>query len=296
MMIEIKNITKKFENVVASNNLCMNLESGIYGLVGENGAGKSTLLRLIANVIYPNEGEILIDGIPNEKKEAKEKIFFLPDDPYVKPSQTIVSIYDFYESFYDIDKDKFMRIIRSCNLDVTRKVSTFSKGMKRQVFIALALSIRCKYLLMDEAFDGLDPLIMSKIKDNILNLKEEGKCVIIASHNINTLNQIADRILLLCKGSLSKNGEVEDMAFELRKYQIATESPLTKDSIDNLGFHVVSFKKIGSIYHVVIQSSDEFVNKFTETYHPLILEEIALDPEEVVMLNMMMAKEDKAHE
>ncbi len=195
-----------------------------------------------------------------------------------------------------MDKDKFMKIIRSCNLDTNRKVSTFSKGMKRQLFIALALSVRCRYLLMDEAFDGLDPLIMSKIKDNILNLKEEGKCVIIASHNINTLNQIADRVLLLYKGSLSKDGNVEDMAFELRKYQIATSVPLSKDNVDNLGYHVVSFKKVGSIYHVVIESKDDFMNKFTEAFHPMILEEIALDPEEVVMLNMMMAKEGKDHE
>ncbi len=95
-MIEIKNVTKRFDSVVASNNLTIQLKSGIYGLVGENGAGKSTLLRLIANVIYPDEGEILIDGIPNEQKEAKQKIFFLPDDPFVRPGQTINSVYDFY--------------------------------------------------------------------------------------------------------------------------------------------------------------------------------------------------------
>jgi ABC-2 type transport system ATP-binding protein len=296
-MIEIRNVTKTFDKVTASNHLNMELDTGIYGLVGENGAGKSTLLRLIANVIKQDEGEILIDGKPNDTKEAKEKIFFLSDDPYVKPYQTIPSILSFYKSFYDIDVEKFERIINSCNLSKSRRVSTFSKGMKRQLFIAIALSIRCRYLFMDEAFDGLDPLIMSKIKDYILALKEEGKCVVIASHNINTLNQIADRVLLLCKGTLSRNGSVEDMAYELRKYQIAATTPLTMDKIQNLGYDVVSFKKIGSIYHIVLKSDDTFPEKCEKEYHPMILEEIPLDPEEIMMLNMMMAKKEvEAHE
>lgn len=294
-MIEIKNITKRFEEVTASNHLTLCFDQGIYGLVGENGAGKSTLLRLIANVIYSDEGEITIDGIPNNKKEAKEKVFFLPDDPFVQAHQTILNVLDFYKTFYDVDVDKFNQIIRSCNLSTTRKVSTFSKGMKRQLFIAFALSIQCKYILMDEAFDGLDPLIMSQIKDLILSLKEEGKCIIIASHNINTLNQIADKIILLYKGSLSKDGDIEDMAYELNKFQIAVDKPLIKSDLENLGFYVVSLKKIGSIYHVVLKNQINFKEKFIQQYHPLIIEEIPLDPEEIMRLNMLLAKENDGH-
>lgn len=292
-MIEIKNLVKNFDEIKACNNLSLNLENGIYGLVGENGAGKSTLFRLISNVITQDNGEILIDGIPNTKKEAKEKIFFLPNDPYVKPNQTIPNIFDFYKTFYDIDKEKFDSIIASCNLSTTRKVSTFSKGMKRQLFIAVALSIKCKYLLLDEAFDGLDPLIMSNIKEQILKLKdEENKCTIIASHNINTLNQIVDKVLLLYKGSLQKNEEIEDMACELSKYQIVTKTPILKSQLEQLGFEVVSLKKIGSIYHLVIKSKEGFKEAFTKKYQPILFEEIPLDPEEIVMLNMMMAKKE----
>ena len=115
-MIEIKNLTKVFDSVVASNRLTLTIDKGIYGLVGENGAGKSTLFRLISNVIHQDAGEILIDGIPNTEKEAKEKIFFLPDNPYIKPFQPIPAIINFYKSFYEIDEKKILfpyQILRS---------------------------------------------------------------------------------------------------------------------------------------------------------------------------------------
>ncbi len=297
-MIEIKNLTKKFDSVTASNNLSLTIEKGIYGLVGENGAGKSTLFRLIANVIYQDSGEILIDGIPNSEKEAKEKVFFLPDNPYIKPFQAIPSILNFYKSFYEIDEERFYSLIKSFDLPLNRRVDGFSKGMKRQLFIAIALSIKAKYLLLDEAFDGLDPLVMHKIKEMILYKHDEDQpTIIIASHNINSLNQIADKILLLCKGSLAKEETIEDMAYEMVKYQLAfKDHDLTKEEMIALGFDVINMRKIGSIYYVVIRNNPDFKEKMNEIYHPLIIEEIPLDAEEIITMGMISARKETCHE
>lgn len=290
-MIEIKDVTKTFEKkTIATNHLSVNIDKGIIGLVGENGAGKSTLFRLIANVIYPDEGEILIDSIPNCKKEAKEKIFYLPDDPFVKSSNTIDSIFDFYNSFYTIDKTRFDNLINTFGLPKNRKVLGFSKGMRRQLFIAVSLSIKADYLLLDEAFDGLDPLIMERIKSDIFDSKEERKAIIIASHNISALNQLADKVLLLSKGRLMKDGSVEDLAKSLVKYQIAIDGEFTRNELNAAGFHVVSIKKLGSIYHLVVYQDERFIPYMKETYKPKIMEEIPLDPEEIVTLNMLDAK------
>lgn len=290
-MIEIKDVTKTFEKkTVASNHLSLSIDRGIIGFVGENGAGKSTLFRLIANVIHPDHGEILIDSIPNSKKEAKEKIFYLPDDPYVKSSSTIDSIFDFYNAFYTIDKARFNNFINTFELPRNRKVMGFSKGMRRQLFIAIALSVKADYLLLDEAFDGLDPLIMAKIKSYIFDSKEERKAIVIASHNINALNQLADKVLLLSKGSLMKDGSVEDLAKTLVKYQIALDGEITRDGLNKAGFHVVSIKKLGSIYHLVVYQDEKFIPYMNETYKPKIMDEIPLDPEEIVTLNMLDAK------
>lgn len=295
-MIEIKNLSKRFDKVQACNNLSVNIDKGIVGLVGENGAGKSTLLRLISNVIYQDSGEITIDEYKNSNKEAKELVFFLPDDPYIKAYQTIKSVFEFYNNFYKLDKDKFYRLINTFSLPIGRKVSGFSKGMKRQLFIALALSVDCKYILLDEAFDGLDPLVMNTIKEEILNLKEEGRCIIIASHNINALDQLADRVLILYKGSLTKDGKSEDLATEMVKYQIAQKEELDENVLLENGFKVISLKKVGSIYHVVIYKNDDFMPFINKNYKPLILEEIPLDPEEIVMLNMMVSRKESKHE
>ena len=291
-MIEIKNLVKRFDTTIASNNLTLNLDEGIIGLVGENGAGKSTLLRLIANVIYEDEGKILIDGYKNNLKEAKEKVFFLPDEPYVKNHFKIKDVFNFYSSFYSIDKDKFNRLIDIFSLPLNRKVSSFSKGMKRRLFIAISLSIKTKYLLLDEAFDGLDPLVLNTIKDEILKLKEENKVVIIASHNINTLNLLADRIIILYKGKLEKDGSCEDFANELIKYQLVIKDKvINEENLKSLNVDVISFKKIGSIYNIVIKNDDlDFVSLINKNYNPLILEEVPLDSEEIIMLNMMSSR------
>ena len=171
--------------------------------------------------------------------------------------------------------------------------------MKRRLFIAISLSINTKYILLDEAFDGLDPLVLSTIKDEILKLKEENKVVIIASHNINTLNLLADRIIILYKGKLQKDGTSEDLASELIKYQLVIKDKnITEDELSSLGINIVNFKKIGSIYHIVIkQNKTDFVSLITNKYNKLILEEVPLDSEEIIMLNMMASrKEDSIHE
>lgn len=290
-MIEIKNLTKSFSTTLACNNLSVNIDNGIVGLIGENGAGKSTLFRLISNVIKQDTGTITIDGFANDTKDAKKILFFLPDDPYIKANQSIDGIASFYDAFYTLDKKKFYDYVKSFQLPLKGKVNNFSKGMRRQLFIALTLSIDCKYYLLDEAFDGLDPVILSKIKEEILKRKEDGKTIIIASHNINTLQQLTDRILLLSKGRLEKDGTIEDMASELIKYQIACKEDLQKEDLIKAGFKVLSLKKIGSITHIVVYSSSNFENYIKENYNPIIFEKIPLDSEEVVMLNMIAVKE-----
>ncbi len=101
-MIEIKNLTKVFDDVVAIKHLNLKLSPGIIGLVGHNGAGKSTLFRLIADVYIPDEGDIYIDGVNNYLSEAKKKLFFLSDTPYYVPRSTVKDVYYLYNSTFNI--------------------------------------------------------------------------------------------------------------------------------------------------------------------------------------------------
>ena len=140
-MIEIKQVTKKFGKVVAIDNLSLNIEQGIYGLVGQNGAGKSTLFRSICGVYEQDSGEIKIDGFDADSKAGKELVFFLSDDPYVEKSDKINDMLEFYGIFYKINKKKFNKLVSYFGLPYDKPLSKFSKGMKRQAFISLALAV-----------------------------------------------------------------------------------------------------------------------------------------------------------
>lgn len=293
-MISIKQVTKNFKEVVAVNNLSIDIGSGIVGLVGQNGAGKSTLLRLISGVLYPSDGVITINGKEALSKEAKRDVFFLPDNPYALLRSNVKDVVDLYSNFYKIDIECFNRLLAKFKLPLNRRVTNFSKGMKRQLFVALALSIQVPILLLDEAFDGLDPLAMDVIKEEIINLNSEGKTIVISSHNISALERLVDRFIILYKGVLRSNGSNEHLGENFLKYQGVFNTPLSEKQLLLLGIKVVSFKKVGSIYNFVVLDQELLEQKINEAYAPVLLERIPIDPDEVITLEMLLAtKEDQ---
>ena len=159
-MIEIKHLSKSFGDKKVLEDLDLVIENGkVFGLVGINGAGKSTLLRLLSGIYKADSGNIYIDGEDvYENEKVKKNIFFLPDEPYYAANTTPLSLISLYETFYELDKEVYLNYLNGFALPLKKSMHNFSKGMKRQVFIALALAIKPKYLLLDEAFDGLDPL------------------------------------------------------------------------------------------------------------------------------------------
>ena len=291
-MIEIRNLTKTFIDVKAVNDLSIQINDGINGLVGENGAGKSTLLRLIADVYQANEGEIYIDNLLNNDIEAKKQIFFLSDNPYAPNNYTIKQVFELYSSLFDLDASVFNRIMDKLNLPKDRKVSTYSKGMKRQFFIAIALSSNARYILLDEAFDGLDPLVLDVIKQEIISFADK-KTFIVSSHNISSLERLCDNFIVLSKGRCAKDGDIEHIGENFVKYQILFKNSVTKEDIEKLGFSILSFKKVGSICNVVFHEEiDE--DKLKEKYEMILCEKIPIDPDELIALEMLSARnEDK---
>lgn len=296
-MIEVKNVTKNFFDVCAIDDLSLKISRGIVGLVGQNGSGKSTLLRLIGNVIYQDSGEIFIDGISNNDKESKEKVFFLSDNPYVPYFSNVNDLIELYSSLYKLNKDKFYSIVNSFSLPINRRISGFSKGMKRQLFIALTLSIDAKYYLLDEVFDGLDPLVMNIIKNEFLKLSEEDKVIVISSHNINALQRMADRFLILYKGKIIKDDDSSNdtKKAEFLKYQIISDKPLTESILKELHFNVLSFNKLGSVCHAIFVNEEKALleEKINKYFTPKFVEEIPIDMEETLSLEMLLAKKEE---
>lgn len=291
-MIEIKNLTKKFPpNVIAVNNLTLDIKTGINGLIGENGAGKSTLLRLIADVYQEDEGTILINGMDHSDDHARNDLFFLSDDPFCNGIDNAKENMKFYSSLFDLDEEKFTSLMAKLSLPLDRRVSTFSKGMKRQLFLCIALSMKAHYILLDEAFDGLDPIVQDVIKEEII-MNANDKVFLVSSHNLQSLERLCDNFILLSKGRCKKEGAGEDLGQSFRKYQILFKEEVSKESLKKIGVSVISLKKVGSITYVVVTGeNDEQIIK--EKYNPSLMENVVIDNDEIIKLEMLLAKGDE---
>jgi len=291
-MIEIKNLTKTFGSIVAVDNLSLTFDDGIYGVVGQNGAGKSTLFRLISDIYVKDAGSITIDGYDSSSEDGKKLIFFLPDTPYFEKFSRVSDMLALYGNFYDIDEDRFYSLIDTFKLPRNGRIGTFSKGMLRQTFLALALSVNVKYLFLDEAFDGLDPLILEVIKEEILKTRDLGRTIIASSHNVNTLEKLVDTFVMITKGKITGNDKNENIGQNYVKFQALFQNEVTEELLINNGIRVVSFRKYGSICNIVVldeENIEELIQKVSPT---ILLERVPIDINEIITLNMMIAKKE----
>ncbi len=204
-MIEICNISKRFGNFVCLDQVSLEIPGGtVYGLVGENGAGKSTLLRLIAGVYRADAGEIRIDGRKASAVAAKREVFYMPDRQYYDRNATPLTIGNFYRNFYEgFSMEDYRGLLETFGLDENALLDSFSKGMKKQAFIAAAICSNTKYLLCDEVFDGLDPQIRRVVNDLLLSAAEGRKLtILIVSHYLEELDRICGRKGYLHRGRI----------------------------------------------------------------------------------------------
>ena len=181
-MIKIENLSKKYDKELVLNNLNCTINDGcIYGLVGANGAGKSTLLRLINGIFKADSGSILIDN--NEvfdNETVKQNLVFVPDDLFFYSGYTLLDTAKYYESMYKkFDMEYLKHLAGILKLDINRKISTLSKGMKRQCALICAIATHSKYMFFDETFDGLDPVIRNTMKKILAKQMEENNTTIV---------------------------------------------------------------------------------------------------------------------
>lgn len=279
-MIEIQGLKKSYGTKLVLDGVHLTVPDGAkFGLVGINGAGKSTLLRLIADVLRPDEGSILLDGecvTGNAKK--REELFFLPDDPYYASGTTIAKLIDLYRTFYPFDRALFDKYASIFGLQLLTPIRNFSKGMKRQAFAALALACRPRYLLLDEAFDGLDPLARLELKRGLI--EQEDCTVLISSHSLRELEDICSGFALLDGGTIADAGDIHDALGKVHKFQFALEREVRREDIP---FECLSFEAEGRVAKIIVRGEPEYILRMLEALHPLFVEEIAVDFEELFL-------------
>ena len=288
-MIEIKNLSKSFynKNYVLENLNCKIADNAIYGLVGANGAGKSTLLRLINSIYTAQEGTILIDNKnAYDNEELKQEMVFVPDDLYFYPGYTLMDMAEYYKSLYrNFDINFVINIANNLKLNPNVKISSFSKGMKRQCALICALATNAKYMFFDETFDGLDPVIRKYFKKLLSEaMSKKDTTIIMTSHNLRELEDICDNLGLLYKGNILFESDIDSLKTNMFKVQISLKEDFNKDTFKKI--KILSYKKVGSVATLIINEEGHDTRKYLESLHPVILDYLPLTLEEVFIYQM----------
>ena len=290
-MIEAKNLTKRFGDICAVDHINATIRDGsVFGLIGTNGAGKSTFLRMLSGILKPDEGSVTIDGQEVfENTEVKSRFFYISDDQYFFNNATPEEMMTFYRTVYPkFDKNRFVHLMDSFELNRRRKINTFSKGMKKQVSVLLGVCAGTEYLFCDETFDGLDPVMRQTVKSlfaaEIMNRKFTP---VIASYSLREIEDICDHVGLLHKGGILFAKDLDEMKLGIHKIQcVIPDAQLEEELLTEL--QVLQYNKRGSLLTVITRGSyDEVLGKIQEKQPlfseilPLTLEEIFISETEV---------------
>ena len=282
-MIEIKNLKKHFGSTAALDGLDMKInEGGIFGIVGSNGAGKSTLMRLMTGVYRADSGDILVDGEKVfDNPKAKAKSVFLSDTVYFNVGASLESMAEMYARHYiGFSHETYEELIGIFGLNPKALLSTFSKGMQKQAMIILALASNCKYTLLDETLDGLDPVMRGVVKKRIYkSVIDRNATMIITSHSLRELDDTCDNLAMLHKGKIIYQKDVEDIKTSLTKVQVAFEQDFDIKAF--AGIDIIKYVKNGSVANLIVKGGKEEISSALQAKKPILLEIVPLSLEEI---------------
>lgn len=216
-ILQVENVTKAYASHVALDNVSLNVPQGcVYGLLGPNGAGKTTLIRIINHITAPDSGRVILDGHPLTQNDV-EHIGYLPEERGLYKKMKVGEQAVFFARLKGLSKhDATIRLKQWFDkFDISgwwdKKVEELSKGMAQKVQFIVTVLHRPKLLIFDEPFSGFDPINANLLKEEILQLKNEGATVIFSTHNMSSVEEICDNITLINKSRNILSGNVDEL-------------------------------------------------------------------------------------
>jgi len=261
-MIEATALSKHYRDVPALDNISFSFEEGeVIGIIGHNGAGKTTLLKLLAGLIVPSSGTLCLHGIDVSRnpERIKELIGYLPEESRLYETMTAEDYLSFFGEIYGLSREEIAtrrkRLFAALALQTDgKKLSEFSKGMKRKVAVARSLLHDPAILIYDEPTSGLDPMTSRFILDYVRGLREGGKTVILSAHNLSQVEAICDRVMILRRGTIMAMGSMPELRamFGTVSYSVYYSGP-GHGPLNGLPDHV----REGGLFRVRAGSIDE---------------------------------------
>jgi ABC-2 type transport system ATP-binding protein len=220
-------------------------ENEVFGFLGRNGAGKTTTIKMLCGLLKPTAGEATLFGESIRTREARRNIGYLPEQPYFYEYLTPQETIEFYGRVRGLSHaeraktwDKLSELLDLRDI-AERRVKGFSKGMRQRLGFAVALVGDPPLLILDEPMSGLDPLGRRSIRELILRLRDEKKTIFFSSHVLGDVEQICDRVGILVKGKLTRQGRIDELLATQVKHVEVIAAGLTPDLIDTLAARAV---------------------------------------------------------
>ncbi|MEW6557909.1 MAG: ABC transporter ATP-binding protein [Elusimicrobiota bacterium] len=225
-MLKITNLTKKFNTKVAVDNISLDIPSGeIFGLLGPNGAGKTTTIKMIAGLIRPTAGSIIVNtyDIQKEPIEAKKIIGLLPDTPFVYQKLTGREFLEFICGIYNISSEKIDKYLEQFELKnySDELIESYSHGMQQKLVLASILMREPKIILLDEPLVGLDPKSARLVKNIYYELAQKGTTIFLSTHILEIAEKLCTKLAIINEGKIIALGTLKEL-----KKQAATETNL----------------------------------------------------------------------
>ena len=224
VVIETRNLGKTYHDfwgrkkVAALKSLDIEVYKGeIFGLLGPNGSGKSTTIKLIQGLLFPTSGRAFVFGQEARDVTKNERIGYLPEESYLYKFLNAEETLDFYGRLFDIPakerKERADELIKKVGLHGSRRrqLREYSKGMTRRIGLAQALINSPDLLILDEPTTGMDPIGSREMKDLIVDLRDQGKTILLCSHQLADVQDVCDRVAILHQGELRELGRVGDL-------------------------------------------------------------------------------------
>ncbi|MDA1477695.1 ATP-binding cassette domain-containing protein [Bacillus changyiensis] len=281
-MIELQHVSKTINGQEILKNISLKLEEGeIFGLLGRNGSGKTTLLRLIQQILLPDDGEILFDGVKvKDHPLVKRNIVYMPvQNPYFEKyhyKQLVALLRNIYPDF---DVTYANELMNRYGIPETKKYRELSTGLKKQFSIILAFAIRPAVILLDEPTDGIDAVTRHDVLQLMVDeVAENRTTILITSHRLEDIERMCNRIGFLEDNTLSNVMDLDELKSEFIKIQMAFEEDINLKIREK---EIPVLDQTGVFYTVLLSKEDEIRKQFLKSLSPKVWNELPVSLEEV---------------
>lgn len=262
-IIEVQNVTKKYSNHLALDNISLAIQKGVvYGLLGPNGAGKTTLIRILNQITAPDSGTVLFNGNPISRKDI-EKIGYLPEERGLYKKMKVGEEAMYLAQLKGLSKQEALERLKYWFIKFeiqnwwNKKVEELSKGMQQKLQFITTVVHRPDFLILDEPFSGLDPINTNLIRQELLELKKQGTTIIISTHNMASVEEICDEICLINKAHKILEGNLAEIKqrFKENVYSLMLNGECAIPAFPGK-FSVMETSSTANQHHYVVKVSD----------------------------------------